>query len=531
MNIARVFPRRTNATPDDELAFSSPPPNELPHIDEVHISVAFTYDLPKAYTLAEAWMKTGLPVKLGGPAYHAPGGEFTPGMYLKKGLVITSRGCLNNCWFCDVPKREGGVLRELAVKDGWNVMDDNLLACSEKHIREVFAMLARQSDRPVFSGGLEARLLKSWHVDLIRDVKTQRLYCAYDTRDDFEPLVTAGRLFQNGGIVRTSRRLYCYVLIGYPGDTFDKAEKRLRDTWAAGFVPYAMLSFDAFDKAFQLSLKGALSHRATLGTDVFGNITRINNTLSDLPQQLNDAKEQLENTIQQTQNAEQERNKPFPYEQELADKSARLVLLDAELSMDGSKNQGTEEHDTIDESVANEAMSAKSIPGADHRKPEIVQNNISQSVYRESIPYARENGELDRYHEDRNLNIECCDAIDKVINESRYDSDYNKMKEAVKTVVEIFGTERVELIMAKIVQGSHWDGRYSRQNKDWASGYEIPQSMRDIYSNTHPYLLDGFIEKVREKPSVIETLKSTAGKGQQHVESKQDTKEPKAMEM
>ena len=92
MNIARVFPRRTNATPDDELAFTSPPTNELPHIDEVHISVAFTYDLPKANTLAEAWMKTGLPVKLGGPAYHAPGGEFTPGMYLKKGLVITSRG-------------------------------------------------------------------------------------------------------------------------------------------------------------------------------------------------------------------------------------------------------------------------------------------------------------------------------------------------------------------------------------------------------------------------------------------------------
>ncbi len=68
--VARVFPRRTKATPDDALAFTTPPPKVLPDIDEVHISVAFTYDLPKAETLAEAWAKTGLPVRAGGPAFN-----------------------------------------------------------------------------------------------------------------------------------------------------------------------------------------------------------------------------------------------------------------------------------------------------------------------------------------------------------------------------------------------------------------------------------------------------------------------------
>jgi hypothetical protein len=79
---------------------------------------------------------------------------------LKKGYVITSRGCPNRCWFCSVWRREGEVIRELPVTDGWNVLDDNLLVCSENHIRAVFAMLARQRRMPLFTGGLEAAWLK-----------------------------------------------------------------------------------------------------------------------------------------------------------------------------------------------------------------------------------------------------------------------------------------------------------------------------------------------------------------------------------
>lgn len=240
MRIARVFPRRTNATPDDDLSFTTPPPEILPDIDEVHVSVAFSYDMEKAEQLAEAWAKTSLPVKLGGPAFNQPGGIFVPGLYLKQGYIITSRGCNNACWFCSVPKREGK-LRELPITSGYNVLDDNLLACSETHIRAVFDMLRCQPEKPVFTGGLEAKLLKPWHVDLLREAKTKRMYFAYDTPDDYEPLVRAGKLLQDGGFSTSSNSAKCYVLIGYPGDTFDNAEKRLTDAWIAGFFPFAML--------------------------------------------------------------------------------------------------------------------------------------------------------------------------------------------------------------------------------------------------------------------------------------------------
>lgn len=255
LRIARVFPRRTKATPDDALAFTSPPPKSLfdsssevniSNIDEIHISVTFTYDIPKAEQMADSWAKTGLPIKFGGPAEkssNTSSGNFIPGMYLKKGYVITSRGCDNNCWFCAVPKREGS-LRELPITQGFNIVDNNLLGCSDNHIRAVFNMLKNQKEKPIFTGGLEAKLLKEWHVGLLREAKTKRLYCAYDTPDDLEYLVHAGKLLRNGGITKTSQTARCYVLIGYQGDTMEKAEKRLRDTWAAGFLPYAMLYRD-----------------------------------------------------------------------------------------------------------------------------------------------------------------------------------------------------------------------------------------------------------------------------------------------
>jgi len=245
LGIARVFPRRTNATPDDELSFSTLPPKSLPDINKVNISVTFSYDIEKAEQLAEAWHKTGLPVKLGGPAFNDKGGEFVPGMYLRKGYVMTSRGCPNShgCWFCSVPKREGGI-RELPVTSGWNIVDSNLLACSETHIRAVFHMLKHQPERPVFTGGLDARLLKAWHIDLLREVKTKRLFCAYDDPADYEALVYAGKLLRDGGITKASNTARCYVLIGYPRDSLEKAEKRLREAWAAGFFPFAMLYRD-----------------------------------------------------------------------------------------------------------------------------------------------------------------------------------------------------------------------------------------------------------------------------------------------
>jgi hypothetical protein len=236
MKIARVFPSKTKATPNDTLCFfSSPRAFFNPKVDEVHISVTFTWDLKRAELLEKQWSKVA-PVKIGGPATGMKGEQFEPGIYLKPGYVITSRGCPNKCWFCSVWKREG-TIRELEIKEGNNILDDNLLACSESHIRKVFAMLKTQKD-VVFTGGLEAARLEEYQIDLIYDLNPLRMFFAYDTPDDYEPLQIISTKLKH---FCSGHRLCAYVLIGYPKDTFEKAEYRLQQTKKLGIIPFAML--------------------------------------------------------------------------------------------------------------------------------------------------------------------------------------------------------------------------------------------------------------------------------------------------
>ena len=223
--IARVFPRRTAATPTDELAYIGEPGLFLPEVDEVHVSCTFSFDVAKAERLAEVWSKHGYKVRVGGPAMGDPGDVFVPGRYLKYGHVITSRGCPNRCWFCEVWKREGDI-RELPITDGWLLHDDNILACSENHIRAVFSMLGRQKHQAELRGGLEAARLKPWHVELLAQLRPKQMFFAYDTPDDYEPLVIAGKMLREIW-TDASKTLRCYVLCGYPGDTVDAAEKRM----------------------------------------------------------------------------------------------------------------------------------------------------------------------------------------------------------------------------------------------------------------------------------------------------------------
>ena len=241
--IARVFPTRTNATPDDYHAYYGLPPWFATDYDEVHISVLFDWDKRNADILAENWRSVA-PVKMGGPAYGDRGGDFIPGQYVKKGYVITSRGCPNKCWFCSVWKREGE-LRELPITDGWNVLDDNLLACSDEHIKGVFSMLKKQKHPIEFTGGLEAKRLKPWHVEEFTKIKPKQMFFAYDTPDDYEPLVAASKMLFDAGIIkRSSHAARCFVLIGWKKDTIENAEKRLMETLSLGFFPMAMLYRD-----------------------------------------------------------------------------------------------------------------------------------------------------------------------------------------------------------------------------------------------------------------------------------------------
>ena len=102
------------------------------------------------------------------------------------------------------------------------------------------------------------------------------------------------------------------------------------------------VSFDAFRQEYMLLLKGQMTHRATLGTDPRGNLTRIDNALSQMPQRLEAVKNQLDNLYQQQAAAKAEVGKPFPFEDDLRVKSARLAELDVLLNMDGRSRPAPE---------------------------------------------------------------------------------------------------------------------------------------------------------------------------------------------
>jgi len=238
VKIARVFPQRTKYTPTDDLCFFDAPDLFAPQVDEVHVSCLFTWDKPKAERLADEWGAIYPDTKLGGPAYDDPGGEFTPGMYVREGYVQTSRGCPRRCSFCLVPCREGRI-RELTIHEGPWLMDNNILGCSRKHQRAVFEMLKGTKQKIKFLGGLDTTFFKEWHYAEFIEMKKQIqfLYIAYDMPADRDSVrIAIKRLYKCGF---KQNQIWCFVLVGYGGDTPEEADKRCEWVFAQGGVPFA----------------------------------------------------------------------------------------------------------------------------------------------------------------------------------------------------------------------------------------------------------------------------------------------------
>ena len=110
------------------------------------------------------------------------------------------------------------------------------------------------------------------------------------------------------------------------------------------------LLFDIFNQEYELTLHGEMTHRVKLGTDARGNLTRIDNALSQIPQRIEAVKAQLDNLHLQQKEAEVESNKPFPFEEELKSKSARLAFRDTELNLSKGTMQ-TQESQAIAKSA------------------------------------------------------------------------------------------------------------------------------------------------------------------------------------
>lgn len=235
MKIARVFPIKTSMSPVDLDAYFGNPPNLFPLIyDEIHISVSFTWDIQQAYWLKRQWEDIA-PVKIGGPAIDGESkNSFNPGVYLRNGVTITSRGCPNRCPFCHV-KCDLIELKE--IHPGNIIQDNNILACSKSHQEKVFQMLKGQREIQ-FLGGLEASRITEKIIEQLRGLRIKQLFFAYDRTEQEKHLVKAGGILSS---YFTRSHLRCFVLIGYGNDTIEKALTRLIRSYELGFLPFSML--------------------------------------------------------------------------------------------------------------------------------------------------------------------------------------------------------------------------------------------------------------------------------------------------
>ena len=235
--ILRVFARQTNLTPIDELAFYDTPGLFIPEHDEVHVVCTFTWDIEKAKYLRDCWANaTDKPVKIGGAAFDDPcTGDFVPGLYLKHGVTVTSRGCINNCAFCFVPKREGK-LREIENFAAGNIIqDNNFLACSKAHKAKVYEMLKTQHTI-LFPGGLESEYLSDWDIEQMRGLRIKKMWLACDSHARIKPFLKACEKLVKAGFSRDKIRCYCLI-----GDDMSENEERLQTVFRAGAYPFAML--------------------------------------------------------------------------------------------------------------------------------------------------------------------------------------------------------------------------------------------------------------------------------------------------
>lgn len=242
--IIRVFPKRTNYTPDDDYVFIKLPKKDqiIPEHKEVHISCSFTWDKADCEFIADKWRKkTNKPVILGGPAFGSPAEDFIQGMYIRKNIIFTTRGCNNNCPWCCVPKLEGK-LRELPVCQGNIIQDNNFLQANKTHKDKVFDMLRTQRGI-CFKGGLEVDLIDDHFISNITSLRISELWLACDTDARIPEFRKACEKLVNAGFSR--EKIKCYVLI--KGQDMDKDEARLRAVYEAGAMPFAQLYRDFSD--------------------------------------------------------------------------------------------------------------------------------------------------------------------------------------------------------------------------------------------------------------------------------------------
>ena len=187
-----------------------------------------------------------------------------------------------------------------------------------------------------------------------------------------------------------------------------------------------------------------------------------------------------------------------------------------------------------------EPEETKDTSGHDVQKPEAGQKPYPD-FYGHTLRYAADHGQVDEYHESHKFDRECKEAVEETIRQNFDGMHLNH--DIVKPLAERYGSERMAFILANTIQQESWDGRFSRDNKAWASEFPISENIvhgidmnRELIVSSHPAVLDGFIDMFRrevleqEKEISAVQEKDTSGHDVQKPETGQTEKEQAQME-
>ena len=118
-------------------------------------------------------------------------------------------------------------------------------------------------------------------------------------------------------------------------------------------------------------------------------------------------------------------------------------------------------------------------------------------LYRFSREEARAHDELKEWRDSYHENCNCAFAIGEAITANYRD---NRLGDCLTPVVDRFGIDRVNWVLANTVQCADYDGRYSRENKAWAKSFYIPEDDNNYYFcvKSHPCLVDGLVDMARK---------------------------------
>ena len=128
----------------------------------------------------------------------------------------------------------------------------------------------------------------------------------------------------------------------------------------------------------------------------------------------------------------------------------------------------------------------------------------SVPIYRESGTYAREHGEIEKYRESNRASNICKQAVEETI---RKNFDGMRLTAGCeKPVIEMFGPDRVEYVLAVTLQQKSWDGRFGKDNLEWAKSIPVKPDISALGNDrnmwlvvdSHPAVLDGFVRHARK---------------------------------